>query len=605
MYLNLGMPAVAAATHKHEFSSTEHQPNMDQEHGFLHPLTYLHNRLSALTTFGSVTAQAPSTTETKDTAAIHDNVSEPLTDTYDNAPDDESIQNLESVTGSKRRANRNRTTTSFQLAYPPPAPKHKQRRKARVLLQLRQISESRNPVPTLEVLPSSLFAPRLSRRFLRLLNNRRSLGANDLVVLNSQEYGAKRNDSGSGDDSDSEDWESREVVGIICPSAKGDLESKDDPIIHLDQDAGWTASSMANGGYEFTKTTPLGFKMTARWVPKTSKHKRRVSDTRAKQSFEEEQDTKFKFSVLNPQSRRHPVIASMDRQTVKISDQWVNPLSPSATPTPNSPTTLPSQSLQQCYFDDEHLKPDSINDTDDRLKTLILVTGIWVAFKEGWSESCKVHLDSCNFMSSTTQSPLKDRNPSGRQEIGGDFRTHTPQSFGSSRSRQISFNVLHRPATSSTPVPTTPANMGPQRARSLGANSMDHITKIRNISFAKPRIQAALKESPELGQEAFPSEVNPLSTVVSATSSLSSKPNSMIDERPGNSPKTSDIIMGRRTAFIEPNGISRKSVDSHLDSTMTPHSAVFSQTSSTSSKKKGRKMGRLLSYMNRKSKKVK
>ncbi|MCJ1472140.1 hypothetical protein MMC13_000787 [Lambiella insularis] len=597
MYFNLGMPAVAAATHKHEFNSAENQPNMDPEHGFLHPLTYLHNRLSALTTFSSATTtQALSAVQTKP-PIFHDNASETPPDSYDDIPDHESVQNLASVSGSKRKGDRSRTTTSFQLAHPPPATKHKQRRNARVLLQLRQISDSRNPVPALEVFPATVFASRLLRRFPRLLNNRRSLGANDLIVVNSQEYGAKGKDSVLDDDSDSEDWENREVVGIICPSTRGDLESKDDPIIYLDQDSGWTASSMAHGGYEFTKMTPLGFKVTARWISRTSKHKRRVSDTRPKPSLEDERDKKFKFSVLNPQSRRHPVIASMDRQTINISDQWAFPSTPSATPTTSSPTVLPTQSLQQCYFDEEHLKPDSINVTDDHLKTLVLITGIWVALREGWSESCKLHIDSYNSMSSNTSSPLKDRTASGRHENGSDMRTHTPQSFGSARSRQASFKILHLPHTSSISAPSSPANLGPQRARSLGANSTDHNTKIRNISFAKPRIQATLKETSEVGREVVSSGA------VSAVPSPVSKSHSTLVEQSIAPPKSAGMTDKGTFAAIELNGAPKVSMDSHLDGTTTPQSALFSHTSSISGKKKKGKVGRLLSYMNRKSKK--
>ena len=588
MYISLGMPAVAAANHKHEFNTSVDQSIMDQEHSFLHPLSYLQDRLSALTTFGSSTPAA--------SPAI------------DPQPKDDEAQysSSESLDGDQdvnatRPETAPRTVSSFQLAHPPPATKHKQRRKARssVLLQLRQISDTRNPVPAFEVLPSALFAPRLLRHFPRLLNGRKNLAAHDLVIVNSQEYGLSGNENRQDEDSDTDHYESREVIGVICPSPKTDQESKDHATIFLDQNSSWTASPMANGGYEFTSIGSQGLAMKARWIPKVYKHKPRASGPDQPTYFEQNLNRKFRFTVINPESRRHPIIGIMDRHRINVQDQWLVPSTPSATPMPNSPVVQSLQPLQQCYFEEKLLEPDILNTTDDHLKTLVLVTGIWVAIMEGWSESCKVHVDPCTGTSTANSSPAKDHNSCGRLDNGSDGRANTPQSFASAHSRRTSFNIMHRPAASTNSASPTPSSsIKPQRARSLGAHSTDQ-TKLRNISFAKPRIQGTMIESPVLEQAAGNSRIV--------------LPNNRPRSRHSRFPQPSAGPDMAETEDLAEDEIADKdsgeaktlrgSYDSHKDGTATPESADVSRSSVTSGNKKGRKVDRLLGYFSRKKKK--
>ncbi|MCJ1284452.1 hypothetical protein MMC26_003784 [Xylographa opegraphella] len=562
---------------------------MDQEHSFLHPLTFLHDRLSALTTFGTAT---PATSPA---------INSPPKDDGDQYSSSESLDDIQEVFASRPKTSP-RTSSSFQLAHPPPATKHKQRRKARssVLLQLRQISDTRNPVPAFEVLPSALFAPRLLRHFPRLLNGGKNLAAHDLVIVNSQEYGLSGKENKQDEDSDTDHYESREVIGVICPSTKTDQESKDQATIFLDQNSSWTATPMGNGGYEFTSIGSQGLTMKARWVPKFSKHKGPSRPS----SFGQYLDRKFRFTIINPESRRHPVIGVMNRHRIVVQDQWRVPSTPSATPMPNSPVTQTLQPLQQCYFEERLLEPDIVNTTDDHLKTLVLITGIWVAIMEGWSESCKVHVDPCTGTSTTNSSPAKDHNSSGRFDNGSDGRANTPQSFASAHSRRTSFNMMHRPgASTNSASPTPSSSVIPQRARSLGAHSTDQ-TKLRNISFAKPRIQGAMTESPILVQAAFSAEArdNPRRAL------LSNLPRS-------GHPRLSQPSAGLNVAEFEDlaedeladeygGGAKtvRRSYDSHNNGTATPESADLSCSAKVQNKK-GRKVDRLLGYFSRKTKK--
>ncbi|MCJ1290962.1 hypothetical protein MMC34_002504 [Xylographa carneopallida] len=561
---------------------------MDQEHSFLHPLTFLHERLSALTTFGSsIPATSPA-------------IDPQLKDDEAQYSSSESLDGNQDVTASIRKP-APRTVSSFQLAHPPPATKHKQRRKARssVLLQLRQISETRNPVPAFEVLPSALFAPRLLRHFPRLLNGRKNLAVHDLVIVNSQEYGLVGKENRQDEDSDTDHYENREVIGVICPSTKMDQESKDQATIFLDQNSSWTASPMPNGGYEFTSIGSQGLAMKARWIPKASKHKPKAS------YLEHNLNRKFRFTVINPESRRHPVIGTMDRYRINVQDQWLVPSTPSATPMPNSPVVQSLQSLQQCYFEEKLLEPDILNTTDDHLKTLVLITGIWVAIMEGWSEPCKIHVDPCTGTSTTNSSPAKDHNCSGRFDNGSDGRANTPQSFGSTHSRRTSFHVMHRPtASTNSASPTPSSSIIPQRARSLGAHSTDQ-TKLRNISFAKPRIQGTMVERPVLDQAAHSAEARHGSRKVLPNNlprsghSRISKPSAGLDRADFEEvaeDETSDAKDGMAKT-------ERRSYDSHHDGTATPESADVSRSSVKSGSKKGRKVDRLLNYFSRKKKK--
>ncbi|MCJ1432918.1 hypothetical protein MMC27_002276 [Xylographa pallens] len=588
------MPAVAAANHKHEFNTSADPPIMDQEHSFLHPLTFLHDRLSALTTFGSAT---PATSPAIDPQPTDDEAQ------YSSS---ESLDEDQDVTATRPKA-APRTVSSFQLAHPPPATKHKQRRKARssVLLQLRQISETRTPVPAFEVLPSALFAPRLLRHFPRLLSSRKNLAAHDLVIVNSQEYGLSGKENRQEEDSDSEHYDSREVIGVICPSFKTGQESKDHATIFLDQNSSWTASSMANGGYEFTSIGSQGLEMKARWIPKVSKHKPRASGPSRSSSFEQDPNRKFRFTVMNPESRRHPIIGIMDRHRIVVQDQWLAPSTPSATPMPNSPVVQSVQPLQQCYFEEKLLEPDVVNTTDDHLKILVLITGIWVAIMEGWSESCRVHVDPCTGTSTTNSSPAKDLNSSGRLDNGSDARANTPQSFASAHSQRTSFNIMHRPAASrNSASPTPSSSIIPQRARSLGAQSTDQ-TKLRNISFAKPRIQAAMIESPVLEQAAFPAEASRSSRRDLPYNLSRSRHSRFSQPNAGRNTAEFEDLAEDETTNEDDDGAKtvRRSYDSHMDGTATPESADISRSSVKSGNKKVRKVDRLLGYFSRKKKK--
>ena len=458
---------------------------MDQEHGFSYSLQYLQTRLQALTTFGNpITSISTScNTEEADLTAVE------ATETQEaQASTTAELENTTNTTEPvppvqrKRRLTIPKASTSFQLAHPPPATKHKQRFKVRpkVLLQLRQITENRSPIPTLEVLPSVVCATRLVRRLPRIINGRTGLGPDDLIVVNSQNYEASEKGDRKGDEgSDEENNDTREVVAAICTPAKGECHDHARCEISFAEGSSWTGSSLNNGVYEFTSTNEVGLTTTARWVPRNGKHKRKGSYSPASSTGNLHErrlsEKSFKFSILNPHARRHPVIGSMDRHTIDVLDQYVIPLTPAVTPVPPSPTceSATTHHSQHSYFPDLSTIPGAVLETDDQIRKLILVSGIWVAFVEGWSDAFKYEDDAgLSTSSANGNSPSKGRTLSGRRDNGNGSRAPTPQSNGSGRSRHSGFKLLHRPTASSGQASTSQTrSKPPKRAQSAGPKS--------------------------------------------------------------------------------------------------------------------------------------
>src|SRR5947207_12183710 len=148
-----------------------------------------------------------------------------------------------------------RSKTVFQIALPPPSKKSiTRRRRPRILLQLQQLSEQRRPLPVLDVLPSSYFAPRLAQRFPKIFNGKSSLGPNDIIVTNSNSSeGSCWTGQDTGLSSDDVSYDSREVVGTICREVRRPREDVGSASaeICLGHDLVWRAPPLASGGYDF------------------------------------------------------------------------------------------------------------------------------------------------------------------------------------------------------------------------------------------------------------------------------------------------------------------------------------------------------------------
>ncbi|KAJ4316771.1 hypothetical protein N0V94_005262, partial [Neodidymelliopsis sp. IMI 364377] len=237
------------------------------------------------------------------------------------------------------------------------------------------------PKPVYEVIPFSLLAPRSTRRLARTFNTRDRLGHNDLLVVKAAEYGHTDDDHTDDD----ERWGSREVIGVICPAKieRGQVVSHTE-ICMDDGTSRWEVSPMPNGGFEFNSLDEHGLAMKARWVVKPPAA-RRISGLSVASQLSPglpptKDDTKWNFSTISPNSRRHPVIATMTRSRIDVNDSYVMPaITQPSTPSvqrPVSPALTPSSIDATSFFD--AAKPAPIK-TEDALRRFIVVSGIWVS----------------------------------------------------------------------------------------------------------------------------------------------------------------------------------------------------------------------------------
>ena len=279
--------------------------------------------------------------------------------------------------GSSTSNGRTKSKTLFRLAHPPPISIHKQHLHIRpkVLLQLQKTSGTSRPIPVLEVLPSVVYASRLARRFPRTFKGKAGLGADDLVIMSSEDYKTESSDVDEYEQvREEKHGVQRAIVAAICRPGKGEAESNANLEICMTDGLGWTVSRFGNGVYEFVSVDDHGLRSVARWVPKQSKSGPRTPTIGRDLSTSEEK--KFCFSLLNPNSRRHAIIASLDRHSIEVSDWYVDPETVRKDTDSLTPTLLSSS--------EESPTRDPIEVSHD-LRSLIIVTGICVAFEEGFS----------------------------------------------------------------------------------------------------------------------------------------------------------------------------------------------------------------------------
>jgi hypothetical protein len=281
-----------------------------------------------------------------------------------------------------------RSKTVFQIARPPPSKKSRTRlRRPRILLQLQQLSDHKRPLPVLDVLPSSYVAPRLAQRFPKIFKGKSSLGPHDIIVTSSNSSGGfSRAGQDTGLSSDDEACDSPEVVATICrqirrPQEDIGLASAE---ICLDQGLVWKATPLPRGGYEFNARSADGSPLQARWVRRDRPYRWLSSLPDATS----EAAKRFTFSILNPSARRHPVIASMTTDSIEVHDQYpaaVAQNTPQLEPT--SPISILSE--ETSYFDIQDLisqPKEPLIHTDHHLRSLIVITGIYVSLEEGWAQ---------------------------------------------------------------------------------------------------------------------------------------------------------------------------------------------------------------------------
>ncbi|KAJ5133755.1 hypothetical protein N7448_001224 [Penicillium atrosanguineum] len=277
-----------------------------------------------------------------------------------------------------------RPKTIYQFAHPASHARHKRLKlRPKLLLQLQQVSQTPRPLPILDILPSTLYLPRLARKFPAMFRGRNGLGPNDLIIVKSELYDRKvASIPEKHTSSEDEDDDHREVLATICQMLREDARSKGKAEICLNFGPTWEATPLPSGSYEFVARTDNGVQVV-RWALRGGKN-RRVS---APAGAQVRDDTKrFTFSVIDPTTRRHPVIASMTKNQLEVFDEYAAVVR-SHTGT-GTGTTTPS-SARSVISDMSDEEPSDTNKVtlEDSLRTLIVITGIWVAFREGWSQN--------------------------------------------------------------------------------------------------------------------------------------------------------------------------------------------------------------------------
>ena len=378
-------------------------------------------------------------------------------------------------TDSVRRKRSLRTSTTFQLAHPAPTLTQKQRLisiRPKLLLQLQRIASDTRPRPILDVLPSTLVVPRLKAKFPRMFKGKAELGVYDVMVVKSEEYDTPHDDCIEPMDSDEECVSNRDLIAVICQMRKdlGGARGTAEIVLH---DSVWTATPKGNNIYEFISVDKQGEKTTARWVGRPNRRKSTDLWTPGPNS---NTDFKFTFSILNPNTRRHPIMGTLTQNTLNIPDQYISVSSSAG----KHPPTSPMPGLEHDHSVYEEPIPERTTHTiDEDMKTLIQVTGIWVALRQGVSPYFKYN-DSM-----TSSTPLaspritasrvnsSSLTPDGSRFTSADPLSTTPDScrstFGSVKGK------IQRTRSKASPVNTVSSAEQPdvpRRALSVGTAFM-------------------------------------------------------------------------------------------------------------------------------------
>ncbi len=252
-----------------------------------------------------------------------------LSDNQSFEDDESSTDRNTSSFENKLKEVRVKSATCYRIAHPPPSipPRKKLRSRPGLLLQFQRTSELTRPVPAFDVVSSAALAPKLVRRFSKLSKRKTGLGSFDIVVFHRQDYttlnAVSSNDAnGSLEEST---WISGEAFGVICqvqPTAEKLTKCTE---ICLKDGSLWEARRLQNGNYEFVCIDIPGKRDVARWIFRAT---RRLESTGPLHGGLDKIDSDykvFKFSHINPYSRRHPFIATLEHDSVSILDSYNMP----------------------------------------------------------------------------------------------------------------------------------------------------------------------------------------------------------------------------------------------------------------------------------------
>lgn len=318
--------------------------------------------------------------------------------------DEESIAGSEFTDGTtdtptrgKRRRRMPRKSTRYALAQPAPQLRTKQRHlfqiRPRILLQLQEIGD-RRAIPAFDLIPSHLVAgtliiPKLAKRFPRIFHANAELSQNDVLLVRSDDYGSSstRTSSPSSDVSRRVHHD-KEICGVISALPRGCGKLAE---LVMEDGSSWSASAMANGSFEFNKIDEDGETTTARWVRRSNVSTRHslgsMEPSSAWPSVQDSlQESRWTFSIIDPSSRRHPIMGSLTAETLEVYDDYTT-LSTSSGRFP------PSRSFSS-EAGSHHALGGLASESRKTLavrpeqKALMIATASWIRlYQQGWPAS--------------------------------------------------------------------------------------------------------------------------------------------------------------------------------------------------------------------------
>lgn len=546
--LDMLLPADAARKHGHEHSAPHHHHSLHLHHhnnpdpsspGQSHtangsflvqmPLTFVGSFLRRSTTPSPAPPAATSTTTTTTTSdeTAANSPKQESNAAHDPSLDASALPRPQSSGSSaaaddKPKKRTPRSKTSYIYAHPPRPvdPRSKLHLRPKVLLQLHKVVPSQRPKPTYEVIHFSLLHPRSTRRLARAFNTRERLGPNDLLVVKTEPYDSKHEEKGSENDR----WGSREVIGVICP-AKSDKDVTE--ICMDDGTSRWEVTNMPNGGLEFNSTDDHGLAVKARWVLKPSQSRRvsglSVSSQTSPTTGPNQDDKKYTFSTIDPNSRRHPIIATMTSTRIDIMDAYTipsatSPPTPSMATFPNTPSATPASIDLNSFL--ENSNSQAPIQTNDALQRFIVVSSIWVSQQGNYTpqssnQACSPQLETSSLFRSSNRSTSMSMIDSPRSASPAstldENRRSFPRMLRSSTEklpRCMSFTESSTPTVPNRSQSTSPVALTrPRRSNSLGNGHLHSMTGSMRKRYSLAFGDEAVPESEEEKQSKRSTEV--------------------------------------------------------------------------------------------------
>ena len=296
-----------------------------------------------------------------------------------------------SITSSGRKRRRTpRRSTRYALAHPAPQLLTKQRMlvqiRPRLLLQLQKLGDHR-PTPAFDIVPSSIISgtiiiPKLAKSFPRLFGTKSELGQDDLLIIRSEDYSEEKCEEAAAGHAV---FDNRDLLAVISPLPQ---VGEDCSEIIMDDGTVWTSRRLATGSYEFNTEDSLGHTTTARWVKRSLRRPANAPSESVDCSplpSPPPAEYKWTFSMIDPSTRRHPIMGVILRNELEIYDTYTTLSASSGRFPPTKPFNLPTTVSDP---GSPSAMGKEVRQTElvfERHKKLMVATASWISLRsQGW-----------------------------------------------------------------------------------------------------------------------------------------------------------------------------------------------------------------------------